>query len=364
MMGCNFLKKFKKVYFLMGLVLFFLCSCALQSQAEESGFPPAQSDSPGEISYRIISVAAVGDIMMGTENLLPPDGGAGIFTDPRPYLQGDIVFGNLEGPLTDRGGCTKNTAPGRAYCFRTPPAYVSHLKDAGFNIVSIANNHSNDYGPLGREQTKDVLTNNGIGYTGEPGQITVLELKDNQKAVFIGLAPNQGCQNINDIPAAVSLVKKAKADYPQALIMVSMHGGAEGTGALQLPLGPELYLGEKRGDLRNLAFKLIDAGAALIIGHGPHVPRAVEVYKDRLIIYSLGNFATASGINVKAVTGLAPLIQVRLNQDGSLIDYKIVSFRQKQNQGPKSDPTDEAAKLIAKLSADLQAKVNAKDQAK
>ncbi|MDR2140575.1 MAG: CapA family protein [Deltaproteobacteria bacterium] len=345
-----------RFFFSVALAL-FLFGCAPRASVP----PPALGPEAGPpASERVITVAAVGDIMMGTENLLPPDGGEGFFQEAIPYLKGrDIVFGNLEGPLTDRGAPTKDTSTGRSFCFRTPPAYGRFLRAAGFNILSLANNHVNDYGEAGRAQTVEVLATMGLKHVGAPGQLTPLSLGSGFQAVFLALAPNQGCQNINDLPGAVALVQKALRDYPGALVIVSFHGGAEGAGALSLPLGPELYLGEKRGDLRRLATTLIDEGASLIIGHGPHVPRAVEVYKGRLILYSLGNFATAAGINVKGVTGLAPLAQVDLAPDGRLISYKIISFRQAPNQGPKLDPTEEARRVMENLSADLSRRLQA-----
>jgi hypothetical protein len=127
---------------------------------------------------------------------------------------------------------------------------------------------------------------------------------------------------------------------------------------METPLGPETFMGEKRGDLRRLATTLIDNGASLILGHGPHVPRALEVYRDRLIAYSLGNFATAAGINVKGVSGLAPLLLAELAPDGRLLKYEIVSFRQATNQGPKLDQTNEAQKVMADLSASLAKKIS------
>jgi hypothetical protein len=171
---------------------------------------------------------------------------------------------------------------------------------------------------------------------------------------FIALAPNRGCQNINDIDGAVALVRKAIADDPRTLVIVSMHGGAEGTAHMRLPDGPETYLGENRGDLRKLSRALIDAGASMIIGHGPHVPRGAELYKGRLIAYSLGNFATASGINVKGATGLAPLLLAEIGQDGETLAYGFISFRQQMNKGPRLDPTNEAADTISRLSQELK----------
>jgi poly-gamma-glutamate capsule biosynthesis protein CapA/YwtB (metallophosphatase superfamily) len=295
----------------------------------------------------------MGDIMLGTENLLPPDGAKGFFADAAPYLEGrDIVFGNLEGPLTDRGSPTKDTSTGRSFCFRTPPSYGAVLKDAGLNIVSLANNHAYDYGEEGRAQTVEVLDSLGIAHTGGPGEIAWLTVRG-RKFAFIGLAPNRGCQNINDIDGAVALVRVALASDPGALVIVSAHGGAEGASHMRVPDGPETYLGESRGDLRRLSRALIDAGAAMVIGHGPHVPRAAELYRGRLIAYSLGNFATASGINVKGASGLAPLLLAEIGGDGGTESYRFVSFRQQPNKGPRLDPKGEAAKVIEGLSRDL-----------
>jgi poly-gamma-glutamate capsule biosynthesis protein CapA/YwtB (metallophosphatase superfamily) len=295
----------------------------------------------------------MGDIMLGTENLLPPDGAKGFFTDVDPYLKGrDVIFGNLEGPLTDRGKPTKDTSTGRSFCFRTPPSYGQILKDSGFNILSLANNHAYDYGPEGREQTVETLDALGIAHAGGVGEIAYLEVKG-KKIAFIALAPNLGCQNINDIDGAVALVEKALEAGPGTLVIVSMHGGAEGTAHMRLPDGPETYLGENRGDLRRLSHALIDHGASMVIGHGPHVPRGAELYKGHLIAYSLGNFATASGINVKGATGLAPLLLAEMDLDGNTLGYRFISFRQQMNKGPKLDPSDEAAKLIEELSGEL-----------
>ncbi|MDR1081300.1 MAG: CapA family protein, partial [Deltaproteobacteria bacterium] len=304
--------------------------------------PSGQTGQSGEV----YTLAAMGDIMLGTENLLPPDGAKGFFTDVKPYLEGaDIIFGNLEGPLTDRGRRTKDTSTGRSFCFRTPPSYADVLKDAGFNIMSLANNHAMDYGPEGRAQTEEVLGASGILHTGAPGQIARMTVRGRPFA-FIALAPNNGCQNINDIDGAVALVKEAMADDPLTLVIVSMHGGAEGTAHMRVPDGPETYLGENRGNLRKLSKALLDAGAVMIIGHGPHVPRGAEIYDGHLIAYSLGNFATANGINVKGATGLAPLLLAKIAQDGTTLSYEFVSFRQQMNRGPKLDRTDEAAQTI------------------
>jgi hypothetical protein len=331
------------------LISVFWLFSACGTMAREGG-PAAGNPAAGPEIY---TLAAMGDIMLGTENLLPPDGAKGFFRDVKPYLEGrDIIFGNLEGPLTDRGAPTKDTSTGRSFCFRTPPSYGEVLSDAGFNILSLANNHAMDYGPEGRAQTVEVLDSLGISHTGGPGEIAFRDIRGRRFA-FIALAPNKGCQNINDIEGAVELVKKAKEEDPRTLVIVSMHGGAEGAAHLEVPDGSEFFLGENRGDLKKVSRALIDAGAAMVIGHGPHVPRGSELYKDRLIAYSLGNFATGGGMNIKGVTGLAPLLLAEMDGEGKTVSYKFISFRQAQNQGPKKDPTDEAAILIKKLSEKL-----------
>lgn len=322
--------------------------------AQDSQLPDAAAEALGEDVPPFLRLAAVGDIMMGTENSLPPDGAKGFFKDMAPYVKGyDVVLGNLEGPLTNRGAPTKKIVPGRSYCFRTPPSYGQNLKDAGFNVMTLANNHANDYGPEGRAQTVETLTALGIAHTGAEGQIAVMRANNGREVAVIGLAPNRGCQSVNDIPGAVALVKKSLAQAPDRPVLVTFHGGAEGTGHMNVPIGPETYLGENRGDLVKLSHALIDAGAIAVIGHGPHVPRALEIYKGRLIAYSLGNFATAAGINVSGATGLAPLLLADLAEDGTVLDHKIISFRQRMNQGPKLDKTGEAEKVIGDLTKRL-----------
>ena len=317
-----------------------------------AGCPAKEQLHPSvESSNKTLKVAAMGDIMMGTENLLPADGGLGTFKGVVGYLKDcHLVFGNLEGPLTDRGAPTKDTSSGRSFVFRTPPSYVAHLKEAGFNLLSLANNHANDYGPEGQRQTRELLDQAGIKYAGSEGEIAWLTVDDFEVAM-IALAPNAGCQNINDIPGAVALVKKIAAQNPQAIILASLHGGAEGGSQTHTPQGMEIFLEEKRGNLRELSHQLIDAGADLIIGHGPHVPRGLEIYKDRLIAYSLGNFATAAGIRVAGKNGLAPLLLVDLLADGQLAEGSIISMRQFTAGQPHYDEKQEAVQLMYQVSA-------------
>jgi len=317
---------------------------------EEKARPPEDRGPPKPpkpTKSGVIRLAAVGDIMLGTA-LAPPEDQ--IFSEVRPFLSDrQVVFGNLEGPLTDRGAPTKDPSAGAFYVFRGSPAYGGLLKAAGFNILSLANNHINDYGPAGLAQTVSVLKSLGIHHTGRPGEVAVLKINKTRLA-FIALAPNAGCQSLHDLAGAVALVK-AEAAKPDTLVVVSFHGGGEGSAFMRrVRPEPEYFLGENRGNLPVLARALIDAGAALVLGHGPHVPRGLELYRGRLIAWSLGNFATPSGMSLAGATGLAPLLLVDLAPDGVPRRVKVVSFKQESGRGPRLDPENQAALIMAELS--------------
>ena len=94
-----------------------------------------------------------------------------------------------------------------------------------------------------------------------------------------------------------------------------------------MPKRTEIFLGEKRGNLRLFAKTVVDAGADLVLGHGPHVLRGMEIYKDRLIAYSLGNFATYGWFRLKGATAETLVLEVALEKDGRFSTGKIHPFR-------------------------------------
>jgi hypothetical protein len=134
------------------------------------------------------------------------------------------------------------------------------------------------------------------------------------------------------------------------IVIVSFHGGAEGRDVTHLPFADEEYYGEPRGDVVRFARMVVDAGADLVVGHGPHVVRAMERYNDRLIAYSLGNFATYYGISVAGIKGVAPILIVTLDHEGRFVDGEIISTHQLRPAGPTLDPESRALKLIRGLS--------------
>jgi hypothetical protein len=111
----------------------------------------------------------------------------------------------------------------------------------------------------------------------------------------------------------------------------------------------ETFYGENRGNVYKFSHTLIDAGADIIFGHGPHVARAVEVYKNRFISYSLGNFATYGRFNLSGESGFAPIAKIKVSNRGEFIEGKIISAIQKNGGIPEIDPSNRVALKIKEL---------------
>jgi len=133
------------------------------------------------------------------------------------------------------------------------------------------------------------------------------------------------------------------------IVIVSFHGGAEGPQYQHVPRQHEIFHGEDRGNVYEFAHALIDEGADIIFGHGPHVTRAVEVYKNRFIAYSLGNFCTYAGINVSGVNGLAPIVKVYTDSKGDFLQAHITSTIQTYRTAVKLDSQKQVLKRIQEL---------------
>lgn len=305
------------------------------------------------IARDTISIIGVGDIMMGTnypENKLPPDDGAFLMRNVEHILQNaDVTFGNLEGVLLDEGGIPKKCKdPKVCYAFRTPVRYVTNLVNAGFDIMSLANNHAGDMGDMGRRSSMKTLNEAGILHAGQLEQKTVIFEKDSLKYGLVAFAPNTNCVSLNDLENARRLV--LQLDSVCDIVIVSFHGGAEGAQYQHVPRSTELFHGENRGDVYRFSHWLIDAGADIVFGHGPHVTRGVELYKNRFIAYSLGNFCTFRGISVTGINGLAPIIKVFTNPKGDFLKAEIIPTYQTYGEGVKIDPQKQVIGIIRDLS--------------
>jgi poly-gamma-glutamate capsule biosynthesis protein CapA/YwtB (metallophosphatase superfamily) len=314
-------------------------------------------------SVPAIRVAAVGDIMMGTtfpESILPPEDGATLFRSVAPLLAGhDVVFGNLEGPLTDASlspKCPTLRRNGRpCFAFRTPPRYASRLAEAGFTAVNVANNHSLDFGMEGMDNTLAALDDAGIQPVGGE-RVAVFTISGKSVAVtgFSYSLRTRYVHPLLDVEAEREIVAELKREYD--LVVVSFHGGAEGARAMTVGDAEEEFMGENRGNVVRFARAAVDAGADLVVGHGPHVPRAIEVYRGKLIAYSLGNFAVYSLFNIKGPSGLGYVLQVELDPEtGDVVRFRTPSVALRPPGIPDPDPSGKAEALLRKLSEEFLA---------
>jgi hypothetical protein len=167
---------------------------------------------------------------------------------------------------------------------------------------------------------------------------------------MIGFHTSDSAHNLNDQKTAVALVSGLAARHD--LVIVSFHGGAEGSKAVHVPNGPESFYGEDRGDLRRFTHAVIDAGADLVLGHGPHVLRGLEVYNDRLIAYSLGNFATFGRFNLKGALGVGVILEVELDASGRFVGGQVIPTMQVGDGVPMLDPERRAVTQMGTLSAE------------
>ncbi len=296
-----------------------------------------------------LTIIAVGDIMMGTtypEKRLPPNDGENIFTNVEEILRNaDLTLGNLEGPLADFGKCTKKIEKGKVYAFRTPPHYARYLARAGFDFLNLKNNHINDFGQEGFLSTINTLVHHGIKYGTDDicGEFVV----NNKKICIICFSQAPWGNSILNIPAAQKIVAEKSAEYD--IVIVSFHGGGEGINYLHTKDTMEYFLGVPRGNVVKFSRGVIDSGADFVWGHGPHVPRAIEIYKNRLIAYSLGNFFTY-GFNIDDVRGYAPIFKISIDSTGRFLNGQIISVIQRPGGVLTIDSLHRAAKLIKNLS--------------
>jgi hypothetical protein len=323
-------------------------------QALPSPRPGADTSTSSAGADEII-ITAVGDVMLGTtfpdETALPPNDGADLLTEVTPFLKrGDVVYGNLEGPLTDGGESAKCRGKrlGTCFAFRVPTRYGKYLKEAGFTVMGLANNHAMDFGLEGRASSRQTLEAVQIGHTGETGDIARLTVKG-KKVAIIAFATYPGAYNFLDLDESLQAVRSLRSEAD--LVIVGFHGGAEGATHQHVPEGDETFLGEDRGDLRRFAHAAVDAGADLVLGSGPHVVRGMEVYKGKLIAYSLGNFATYGPFNLNGENGLSLILEAHLAPDGNFIRGQAYAVKQDKPGGPKLDAERRILPILRSLSS-------------
>jgi poly-gamma-glutamate capsule biosynthesis protein CapA/YwtB (metallophosphatase superfamily) len=280
---------------------------------------------------------------------LPPKNGRALFLQVAEQLQEpDIMAGNLEGTFGS-GGKSKSDETGNkgTFSFQAPPAYAESLAWAGFDVMNMANNHAYDYRDPGLASTKKALAAQGIDHTGMSGQITIREA-NGVRVAFIGTSPYWWSQSLNNIKDTAWLVARAKKKAD--VVVVIMHAGAEGPDKTATPKGVEMAFGEARGNPRAFSHAMIDAGASLVVGSGPHVVRGIERYKGKLIAYSLGNFAGWSNFSLAGKSALSGLLTVRIDRNGEVLGGQLLPLVLRDPGVPEVDPSGKTLKLVTTLS--------------
>jgi poly-gamma-glutamate capsule biosynthesis protein CapA/YwtB (metallophosphatase superfamily) len=270
----------------------------------------------------------------------------------------DLVMVNLEGAIGDDEPADTTSAstpkcPGptkRCYALRMPasaaPA-LRHLRDNGEVVANVANNHSRDAGAAGLVRTVGALRESGVYVTGADTLATPVVTPRGDTVAFLGFG-SSGEPDARNLDAVRRHVSRAASRYPR--LVVTMHVGAEGRDAQRTRDTMETYLDERRGNPVAFAHAAVDAGAALVVGHGPHVVRAMEWRRGALIAYSLGNLVTYGPFALRSPLDRGALLCATLDRRGAVSDARLVSTRQRAPGWVRADPTARAAALADSLS--------------
>ncbi len=292
-------------------------------------------------------VAAGGDIL-GDRDVglfMDENGGEAVLAEVGPFLQtAQLAFVNLEGPISDKG----TRASWKEYTFRARPALMDGLVSAGIDVVSLANNHTVDYGHSALLDTIARLDEAGIQHAGAgadallttpAGKVAVLAYTDIIPGGFPATSETPGVNATTSdrkkLLAAVEAADKA-ADF----VIVSFHWGTE-------------YKSRANEDQRKLAHQVVDAGADLVIGHHPHVIQGLELYRNRLIAYSLGDFVWD---HYSVETGETFILRVALREEGPPSAVMVPVYLDESTGVPAPVTGDHAGSILnrlAELSSDL-----------
>ena len=328
-------KLFHFIYF--GFVCLFFFNCKEAKAASEPS----------------LNIMSTGHIVMGTSYpesnpSIPPQDGKTMFEGVKEIFRGgDVIFGNLAAPISDRGFTKKRVDNRNIFAFRSPARYAKYLKEAGFTVVNAANNHILDFGFDAYHDTLKSLDDLGIAHTGRKSDIYKTSINGISLAVYTMTQPyTESFATHHNIAAAAKIIKKLSSEND--IVMVGFHGGREGKGSMHTPRGAESLGREYRGEPFKLARTLIDNGADLVVGYGPHIPRGIEIYKGRLIAYSLGNFVTYGPFNLRGPYGLSIILEVKMKKSGEIIFAKAhpLSLVSKTRGLPVFDPN---SKIIEHL---------------
>ena len=302
-----------------------------------------------------VRVCAGGDVTLGTNlgpyAMVPADPDA-LLAPLRPLVRdADILLLNVEGAIGE-GPAERKCGPKSTQCFafRQPSATAGALRRLGFPaevVGNLANNHARDAGEAGLIQTARHLAAARVHVTGADALPTVVATSTGDTVAFLGFSTSGG-PDPRDLNGVRFAVRRAAARYPR--VVVTMHMGAEGSGAQRTPNRTEMFLGSiNRGNMVAFAHTAVDAGADLVIGHGPHVMRAMEWRGDALIVYSLGNLVTYGPFSFGEPKNRGGIACATLDDEGRVIDAVLRSTRQRKPGLVQRDWSGRAAVLVDSL---------------
>src|SRR3954470_6215493 len=296
-----------------------------------------------------VSMTWGGDVTLGSSYGRPPRAGRPQLAPIAGVLRAaDLTLINYEGTFAPGGPSKCGGGRPSCFAFQAPARNARTLRRAGIDAVNLANNHAHDFGDRGYASTRRALGRAGVEATGAPGEIRLMR-RNGTAIALVGFSSYAWSAPLNDPREVRRLVRRAAARAD--VVVVLFHAGAEGSGHTHVPHGHEHAFGEDRGAVRAFARIAIAAGADVVLGSGPHVLRGLELYRGRLIAYSLGNltgwhnFATGG-----AVLSLSALLKVQMGPHGRFRKGEITSLRLDGTGIPHRDRSERAALLMRHLS--------------
>lgn len=298
------------------------------------------------------SLLAVGDIMLDRSVLLKTQA-AKDWNHPfhliDPLLsQYDVRLANLEGPITTNKSISNGTG-GNRFFFTFSPNFIEPLKKR-FDIFSLANNHALNFKQDGLEQTRNYLSEAGITYFGGPDNtLDFVATTTEKNGITIGwIGYHQLVEkNFENI---ISEIKRLHSEVD--LVIVMPHWGTE-------------YVTEKPTYLQTKeAHEMIDAGAGLILGAHPHVVEPIEIYKDKVIFYSLGNFIFDQYFSEETMTGLAVGMDITKEEGKIDLDYTLIPLDINTLSQPSVADETKKKKLLQQIAKDSNVEENVRKEMK
>lgn len=255
----------------------------------------------------------------------------------------DVLLGNFEGVVTDGTLTKRRCIPDDKTCwiFRGDTGFIEVLKRVGFDAVNLANNHMRDYEIPGEEQTRSFLLDASVPAVGN-GELVLVKKQD----VIIGLigAYLHGRHDYSDI---VPLVQKSNQTADITVVM--MHGGEEGRHARHTYDKDEYHKGYFRGNLYGFAHDMVDNGADLVLGSGPHVLRGIEKYRNSLIVYSMGNFY-GTEFSTDGVLAASGIFTTTFDENFDIVDAQLVPLTISEAGIPSIDHSRASIDFVNNLS--------------